>query len=210
MRREMADFAHDIGDGASAFLAARIRNDAERATHVAALHDGNEGAGFVRLRNVVADGVLRAFLLGRVAHAGTAQRVGGIIHAGFQPPLEDGVHILENLVVFLRADDDIQIRQGFEKLLAARLRHAAHEAVNDVFPVAALVDQVAHLAERLLLRLIPNGASVDEHGVGLVFVSGDRVAAFGEHFSDLFGVALVHLAAVGFDVNFGHLEEVIG
>jgi hypothetical protein len=33
---------------------------------------------------------------------------------------------------------------------------------------------------------------------------GDRVAALGEHARDLFRVALVHLATVGADVDFGH------
>ena len=87
--------------------------------------------------DVVADGVLRAFLLGGVADGGAAQRKLRIVHAGFEPALEDAVHVFENLVVFLGADDHIEARHGFEKLLAARLGHAAHEAVNDVFAVAA-------------------------------------------------------------------------
>ena len=106
---------------------------------------------------------------------------GGIVHAGFEPALEDGVHVFENLVVFLRADDHIEAGHGFEKLLAARLGHAAHEAIDDVFPVAARVHHGAHFAERLLLRLVAHRAGVDEDGVGLVFVGRDRVAALAEH-----------------------------
>ena len=156
------------------------------------------------LRDVVADGVLRAFLLGGVADGGAAKRVGRVVHAGFKPPLEDVVHVFENLVVFLGADDDVEVGQGFEKFLAARLGHAAHEAVNDVFSVAALVDEVAHFSEGFLLGLVADGTGVDEHGVRLVLVGRDRVAALAEHAGDLLGVALVHLASVGFDVNFGH------
>ena len=94
----------------------------------------------------------------------------GIVHAGFEALLEDGVHIFENLVVFLRADDHVEAGHGLEKLLAAGLRHAAHEAIDDVFPVASGMHHAAHFPERLLLRLVAHRAGVDEDGVGLVFV----------------------------------------
>ena len=201
---ELADFGDDLGDRAAAFFTAGVGHDAEGATHVAALHDRNKGGGFVRLWHMVADGVLRTFLLGGVANACSTQGIGRVVHPGFEPPLEDRVDVFEDLVVLLGADDHVEIRQRFEKLFATRLGHAAHEAVNDVFPVAALVDQVAHFAERLLLCLVADRAGVDQNGVGFVFVAGDRVAAFAEHPRDLFRVAFVHLAAVRFDVDFRH------
>jgi hypothetical protein len=40
------------------------------------------------------------------------QRPLGVVHAGFEAALEDGVHVFEHLVVFLRADDDIEVRHG--------------------------------------------------------------------------------------------------
>ena len=93
---------------------------------------------------------------------------------------------------------------ALNKLVAARLGHAAHETIDHVFAVAPGVHHGAHFPERLLLGLVAHRAGVDEDGVGLVFVGGDRVAALAEHARDLFGVALVHLASVGLDVNFGH------
>lgn len=70
-----------------------------------------------------------------------------------------------------------------------------------LFPVAA---HVAHFSEGLLFGLVADGAGVDKDGIGLRFVAGDGVAAFTEHLRDLFGVALVHLATVGADVDLGH------
>ena len=200
----MADLANDLGDRSAAFLTARIRDDAERAAHVAALHDRDEGGRLTGFRHMVANRILRAFLLGGVADAGAAQGVKRIVHARLQPPLEDAIHILENLVVFLCAHDDIELGERFEKLLAAGLGHAAHEAVNDVFPIAPLVDQVAHFPERLLLGLVPNRAGIDEHRVRFLLFRRDGVATLAEHPHDLLGVALVHLAAVSLDVNLGH------
>ena len=45
LRGEVADFADDFGDGPAAFASARVGHDAERAAHVAALHDGDKGGG---------------------------------------------------------------------------------------------------------------------------------------------------------------------
>ena len=48
-----------LGNGPTAFAAARVGHDAEGAFHVAALHDADEGARLAVLELVIADGVLR-------------------------------------------------------------------------------------------------------------------------------------------------------
>jgi len=53
---ELADFFHDVGDCAGAFFSAGIGDNAEGATHITALHDGDEGRGLPRFESVVADG----------------------------------------------------------------------------------------------------------------------------------------------------------
>ena len=55
---EVADFRDYVMDRACPFFATGIGHYAERAAHVAALHNGNESRGRVRFREVLADGVL--------------------------------------------------------------------------------------------------------------------------------------------------------
>jgi hypothetical protein len=62
----------------------------------------------------------------------------------------------------------------------------------------------AHLAKRFLVSHVSDAAGVQEHNVGFRFVSDPFVAARQERMRDLFGVALIHLATVGFDEKFGH------
>ena len=61
-----------------------------------------------------------------------------------------------------------------------------------------------HFTKGLLFRLIAHRTSVDENGIGLGLVGRDGVATFDEHLHDLFGIALIHLAAIGSDVDLGH------
>ena len=88
--------------------------------------------------------------------------------------------------------------------MPAALAHAAHEAVDDPgFGVGARAEE-AHFAEGFEFCFFADGAGVDEDDVGLGFVLGELVAVAQKHAGDLFGVALVHLAAVGFDEDAGH------
>ena len=192
---------------AAALSAAGVRHDAEGAAHVAALHDRDECRRLAHLGQVVANRVLRAFFFGDVTDRAACQREGGIVHPRLQALFQDGVHVLENAVIFLRADDQVQMRQFRKQLLAAGLGHAAHEAIDDMRTPAVFGPQHAHFSEGFLLRLIAHRAGVDQNGVGLGLVGGHRVTAFDEHPHDLFGVALIHLAAVGSDVDLGHEKK---
>ena len=197
-------FLNDVRDGPAALFSARVRHDAERAAHVAALHDGDEGRGVARLGHVVADRVLGIRFLRDVADGCAAERKCRIVHARLHAAFQDAVHVFKDLVVFLRADDDIEVRDALEKLLPAGLRHAAHEAIDHVRPLLPLGAHDAHFPQGLLLRLVAHRAGVDQDRVGILFRRRQGVAALGEHPRHLLGVALVHLAAVGLEINFRH------
>ena len=90
------------------------------------------------------------------------------------------------------------------QLRPAALRHAAEKAEDHLGPRLAQAAHHAHFADRLLLRHVAHGAGVQQHHVGVVLAPGHLVAAGDEHPGDLLGVALIHLAAVGFDEDPGH------
>ena len=104
----------------------------------------------------------------------------------------------------LRADDKIDVGQVFEKRSAPCLGHASEKTKNDMRPFLGHVSKHSHLAERLLIGHVANAAGVQQHHVGVRFGLGAFVAAFNKRMRDLFRVALVHLAAVGFDEKLGH------
>ncbi len=64
--------------------------------------------------------------------------------------------------------------------------------------------QRLHLADGLLLGHVPDGTGVEQDDIGVVLLFDEAVAPAGEVHGDLFGVADVHLAAVGFDEDRGH------
>ena len=66
------------------------------------------------------------------------------------------------------------------------------------------VGDVAGLAEGLLLGGVAHGAGIEEHDVTGVLVGDDAVAASAQHGGDRVGVAFVHLAPVGFDIDAVH------
>ena len=105
---------------------------------------------------------------------------------------------------FLRADDQVHMREMVEQGGAARLRHASEKSKNDFRPALRHVAEHAHFPERLLLGHVAHAAGVEEHHVRLGLVRRAFVAACQQRMRDLFGVALIHLAAVGFDEEFRH------
>jgi hypothetical protein len=84
-----------------------------------------KAADLLLLQHVLADGVLRAGLLGDV-HDGRADgHAGGLRGA-------EVVEVVRHLVEFLRADDEVDVGQAVEQLGAAVLRHAAEDAEDEV------------------------------------------------------------------------------
>ena len=192
--RQRAAFRHDVVHRARTLVAARLRHDAEGAIHVAALLDGDEGGDLPLVQHVVANGVLRAGLLGnvddRVAH-GHAGRAGGA----------EVVQIAGHLVKLLGADDEVDVGQQVEQRGAAVLRHAPQDAEDELRPAFFARGHVARLADRLLLGEVADAAGVEQHDVAVVLVLDKAISAGTQQRGDGLAVARVHLAPVGFDID---------
>ena len=63
------------------------------------------------------------------------------------------------------------------------------------------VGQGAQVAEHPVLRVLPDGAGVDDDAVRAFFGVDDVIAARAEHTADPLGIRLVLLAAIGVDVG---------
>ena len=105
---------------------------------------------------------------------------------------------------FLCANDQIEVRQIFQQRRAARLGHAAEEPENHVRPFFRQPPEHAHLPKRFLVSHVTHAAGVQEDDVCFRLVSDLLVAERQERMRDLFGVALVHLAAISLDEEFRH------
>jgi hypothetical protein len=66
------------------------------------------------------------------------------------------------------------------------------------------VAQRAELGEDLVLRLLSNGAGIEQDQVGVFRAIRELVALLLEQAGHPLGVVLVHLAAVGDQVELGH------
>ncbi len=168
--------------------------------HVAALHDGNKGRDLTRFDLLLADRALRASLLLGIHNRPTLV-INECVHAVFQKV----VHIVRHAVEFLGAHHKIDMRRGLQKRLTARLGHAAEVAKDQMWSSAPKLAQHAHLANRLLLGHVAHAAGVEQNHIRFGFIRDELISALSEHFRHLLGVALVHLATVGFNVDAGHL-----
>ena len=116
--------------------------------------------------------------------------------------LAAGADQLRQPVQGLRAEHQVHVRRALDDRLAFLRRHAAADA--DQHRLAVLLQRLpaAQLAEDLLLRLLADRAGVDQHNIRFFDVVG-QLQAFGggQHIGHARGVVLVHLAAVGLDVE---------
>ena len=130
---------------------------------------------------------LAALLLAGIDHApGTAgQQIADIIGCAMK---------------FLRADHEIHVRQPVDQLSPAALRHAAHEAQHRLAVLRAqLRGDVVHFSKRLLLGGIAHAACIQQDNIRPQRISRHTVALGHQLCRNSLGVALVHLATVGFD-----------
>lgn len=109
-----------------------------------------------------------------------------------------------HLVELLGSDDQIQIRQLFQQRRPAVLRHAAEDPEHEVRLAFLPLLQVAGLSNRFLLGRVPYAAGVQKQDIAIVLVGHDAVTAGTQHRRDSLAVALVHLAAVGLDMDAIH------
>ena len=106
---------------------------------------------------------------------------------------------------FLRAYDEIHVRQPINQFLPTALRHATEKTEHDIGAVLAdVAGNVLHLVDGFLLGVVAHAAGVEEHDVCDVLGSRECVALRHELRGNGLTVALVHLATVGFDVNTRH------
>ena len=201
-RDEIAHLVDDASDCAAPLRATGVGHDAERAPHVAALHDRDERAG--RRRGMVADGFLRAGLLAGVRN-GKPRVVhrGGVRHL----PVQERVHVVGDAVELLRSRHQVEMGQFGEKRGTAALRHATEKPEDGVRAALLQAAQGAHFADGLLLGHVADAARVQEDDIRVFGVAGHLVAARDEHLRDLLRVALVHLASVGLEKYLGHRKR---
>src|SRR5688572_11253257 len=107
---------------------------------------------------------------------------------------------------FLRANDQADAFL-FKKFLAAALRHATHVAEESLrTALLRFVRDFPHFADGFLLGSIADAARVQQHDICAGLGLREGIALRDELGGDRFGIALVHLAAVGFYVNTEHRE----
>ena len=105
---------------------------------------------------------------------------------------------------FLCANDKIDVRQTLQQRGAARLSHASKEPEHYVRSFLRQPPEHAHLAERFLVSHVAHAARIQQDHVGFRLMPDPLVAARHERMRDFFGVALVHLATISLDEEFGH------
>ncbi len=140
---------------------------------------------------------LRAGLLGGVDD-GLGERDAG--RAGGAQVVEVAGHGVE----LLGADDEVEVGQAVEQLGAAVLCHATEDTEHELGAAALAHGDVLGLGERFLLGEVAHGAGVEQEDVAVVLVVDEAVAAGAQHRRDGLAVALVHLAAVGLQVDAVH------
>ena len=114
------------------------------------------------------------------------------------------LNIIGHAVKFLGADNKIDMRQIFQERRPASLCHAAEEPEDDVRLFASNLGHHAHFSDRFLVGHIAHAAGVEQNDVGLRLVVRLLVASLDQRMRDLLRVALIHLAAIGFDEEFRH------
>jgi hypothetical protein len=98
-----------------------------------------------------------------------------------------------------RAQDQVHVGGALEDRPPLLLRHAAADAQDHVRALLLEGLETSQLREHLLRRLLPDGAGVEEHDVGLLGSARGDVSLLGQRARQLLGVVHVHLTAPGGD-----------
>ena len=106
------------------------------------------------------------------------------------------------------AEHEIEVGQLFEQLVAEPLGHAAERTDHQIGTARLEFLHVADLAFGLAFGLFADTAGVEEENIRLLLVFDDRVAGFDQHSGERFGIALIHLASVGFEEYFHGVSSV--
>ena len=124
---------------------------------------------------------------------------------------ENFIQVFRCAMKLLGAKHQIHVGKFINQLLAAALRHAAHETEHHIGAVLPHVGgEIGHLAHGLALGHVAHGAGIEQDDIRDVFGGREGVALGDELRSDGLAVTLVHLATVGFDIDAGHLLKRAG
>ena len=161
-----------------------VGHDAVGAEVVASVHDGDPG--------------LHALL----PHHGDALGNGAVLVLDGKDPLLRLIHLpqkLRELPQGLGAEHQIHVGIGlFDPLRhSGLLGHAAAQADHLLRILLLGVGQGAQVAEHPVLRVLPDGAGVQEHQIGLLRVLGEGEAACLQYPHELLSVRHILLAAEG-------------
>ena len=114
-------------------------------------------------------------------------------------PLPRAIDERRQRAVAVRADDDADVLGPVEKLRTEPLRHAARDSDDGPRLHAAL--ELTEAAEHALLGVLANGAGVHQDHVRAIRDVHRLITVRCERAEHQLGIAHVHLAAVGFDVD---------
>ncbi len=180
---QVARLAQHVGQSPAPLLPARHRNYAERALVIAAALDRDP-----RRRRARARGEDVLVVLG-----GAERGLDAALALARAP------HQLGQLPVAVGARDEVHVRRPLQQAPAQPLRHAPHHAQHVARPLGAL--QLADAPQHALLRVIAHRAGVDDHDLRLVGRGRADEPLAQQQPRHQLGVGLVHLAAVGLDVE---------
>jgi hypothetical protein len=107
-----------------------------------------------------------------------------------------------------RAEHQVHVRSALLDAPLLQLSHAAHDPDDQLGSLALEVLQRPQLRVHLVLRLLSDGAGVEQDEVSVFWAIGQLVPLLPEQPGYALGVVLVHLAAVGDQVELGHQSEI--
>ena len=187
---QLPDLRQDVPRLPAPLPAPDIGDDAVGAEVVAAVHDGDPGLhrALPDHRHPLGDGAV-------------------LLLDGEHPPVL-GAHVVEELrepPEGLGAEDQVHVAVGGPDLLGHHLLlgHAAAQADDEVGVLLLGVDQAAQQTVDPVLRVLPDGAGVDDDEPRLHGVAGEGAAHVPEHPHEALAVRHILLAAVGLHPGLG-------
>jgi len=75
---------------------------------------------------------------------------------------QDFIKVIRRVMKFLRAEDEVHVRQFINQFLSPALRHAAHETEHDVRPVLAHIRREFCICRWPFFRKIAHAAGVQQ------------------------------------------------
>ena len=184
LRHQLAHLVHDALRVPGALPAPDVGHDAVGTEVVAAVHDGHPGLDLPLAdhRQALGDAAVGVF--------------------GGEHPLPFPQHLVQQLRELpqgVGAEDQVHVAEGAADFVRHMgLLHGAAAQADHLLRLPPLgVGEGPHVAQHPQLRVLPDGAGVDDDHIRLSGILGEAVAHLPEHPPDLLAVRLILLAAVG-------------